>query len=135
MYSPTSQEWAQSAPLFHLVFLLLLNLPTSLQLKHKNRNCDNAPVNCSITRKHRVPLVSTLCENHPVALTFMQRNIRIQVPKYVVEFLLRHDREFQHRIVIGLSKNVTIKIYSNLPSPKADNLNMRGCITCRKDMK
>lgn len=65
----------------------------------------------------------------------MQRNIRIQVPKYVGEFLLRHDREFQHRIMISLSKNISIKIYSNLPSPKADNLNMRGYITCRTDKK
>lgn len=58
----------------------------------------------------------------------MQRNIRIQVPKYVGEFLLGHDGEFQHGIVIGLSKNFSIKIYSSLPSPKTDHFNMRRCV-------
>lgn len=124
MYSPISREWAQSAPLFHLVLLLLLNLPTSLELKHGIRNCYNTPVNYSDASKHRVQLpVNALCESDPIVLTFMQRNIRIQVPKYVGEFLLGHDGEFQHRIVIRLSKEVTIKMHSDLPQLKADNVN------------
>lgn len=73
----------------------------------------------------------------------MQRNIRIQITKYVGELLLRHDGEFQHGIMIGLAKNGSIRIYSDLLSLKADKLNMRGYIradmkgydTCRADMK
>lgn len=68
-------------------------------------------------------LVNTLCESDPIVLTFMQRNIRIQVPKYVGEFLLGHDGEFQHRIVIRLSKEVSIRRHSDLPQLKADNVN------------
>lgn len=61
----------------------------------------------------------------------MQRDIRIQVPEYVGELLLRHDGELQHGIVIGLSEKVSIKIHSNLPSPKADDFHMRGSIRRR----
>lgn len=61
---------------------------------------------------------------YPVVLTFMQRNIRIQVPKYVGELLLGHDGEFQHRIVISLSKKVRVKMDSDLPQLKADDINI-----------
>lgn len=74
---------------------------------------------------------------YPVILTFMQRNIRIQVPKYVGELLLGHDGEFQHRIVISLSKEVRVKMHSDLPQLKADDININpgGCIKSRTDLK
>lgn len=65
----------------------------------------------------------------------MQRNVRIQVPKYVGEFLLRHDREFQHRIMISLSEKVSIKIHPDLGSPEADNINTGRCRECRTDLR